>query len=699
MNFRFVFALLLTFFLILPGSFALTPIEETLIKDPARVDELRVNVFEYGTITSDGEPTGITINLTIPQDDERQDVSIGVNTYTNELGSEVAFIKDENPDNVFNYNFSGYVRSRANHQISLPKSYVIPNEAKIYLQPTENIQSDDPRIRDIAEGLVKDSKDDFEKVAKLASWVYDYLDYDISYSGRNIDALSVLDTKKGVCAEYTTLFIALARSVGIPSKYVSAFAYGQKGWERHAYSEVYLGEWVPVDPLWLEVGYIDATHIKFGDHVDNQVKNNVQIKGYDIDKIQWNVDETDIFVDSYLLIEKEEDYEMSISSENFRKGDDGVVIMKFTPKEYKVLRVSLEPCAGDYEVVSVEDKGKKIILRPYEEKTISWNFHVNGDLPRNLIFTCPLTLNSRSLALRTINVVVNTQYSERKKGLINARLGSSVLQLGAEQKVYVEVSGIQQETRIGIVAGSEYEEWALKNDGEITFSFTPKSLGEQSVIVYSSGEVVTLDYRVESDLKVFLENFTVPDYLKIGEKRNITAYIVNQGLGEKNLRLTLTVDGKEHIASLVVENKYLISLPVSFSSPGIKEVKIELKDTDVDLSSTRTIEAYEEPKIYYTAEIKEEKAFLKLDVQKSKIKNVNIKVADQEKQAGEIFGENEFEFTLAPGEYPIEITCKGLGNENYKVSSLVEFREKNFFEIIMDSINGFIEQIMGFFSS
>ncbi len=170
-------------------------------------------------------------------------------------------------------------------------------------------------------------------------------------------------------------------------------------------------------------------------------------------------------------------------------------------------------------------------------------------------------------------------------------------------------------------------------------------------------------------------------------------------MGEKNLRLTLTVDGKEHIASLVVENKYLISLPVSFSSPGIKEVKIELKDTDVDLSSTRTIEAYEEPKIYYTAEIKEEKAFLKLDVQKSKIKNVNIKVADQEKQAGEIFGENEFEFTLAPGEYPIEITCKGLGNENYKVSSLVEFREKNFFEIIMDSINGFIEQIMGFFSS
>jgi len=325
MNSRFVFFLLITFFLILPGSFALTPIEETLIKDPARVEELRVNVFEYGTITTDGEPTGITINLTIPQDDERQDVNINVGTYENELGSEVGFLDEKNPDNIFNYNFSGYVRSRANHEISLPKSYVIPNDVKVYLQPTENIQSNDPRIKGIAEDLVKDSGDDFEKVAKIASWVYDYLEYDLSYSGKNIDALSVLDREKGVCAEYTTLFIALARSVGIPSKYVSAFAYGQRGWERHAYAEVYLGEWVPVDPLWLEVGYLDATHIKFGDHVDNQVKNNVQIRGYDISNIRWPVDDTELYVESYILREKREDYEMSVTSETFRKGDDNLL--------------------------------------------------------------------------------------------------------------------------------------------------------------------------------------------------------------------------------------------------------------------------------------------------------------------------------------------------------------------------------------
>ncbi|NIO22626.1 MAG: hypothetical protein GTN38_01180, partial [Candidatus Aenigmarchaeota archaeon] len=465
MNYRFLFVILASFFLILPGALALTPIEQTLIKDPARVSELRVNVFEYGTITSEGEPTLITLNLTIPQDDGRQDTVIDVGKYTDDLGSEVGFLSEENPGNVFRYNFSGYVRSRANHQFSLPKSYVIPESAKVYLQATENIQVNDPRIRNLSEDLVRDSRDDFEKVARIASWVYDYLEYDTSYSGRNIDALSVLDQKKGVCAEYTTLFIALARSAGIPAKYVSAFAYGQKGWERHAYSEVYLGEWVPVDPLWLEVGYIDATHIKFGDHVDNKVRNNVQVKGYDISNIQWPEDETEIYVDSYVLSEKEEDYEIRTSSENFRRGDDGIVIMKFVPEEYKVLRTSLEPCVGDYDIVSIDDRSRKVILRPYEEKIVFWEFHVNEDLPSNLIFTCPLTLNSRSLALKTTNVVVNTQYREREKGMINARLGSNVLKLGEEQNVYVEVSGVREETEIGIVAGNEYEEWVLKQDG------------------------------------------------------------------------------------------------------------------------------------------------------------------------------------------------------------------------------------------
>ncbi len=128
-------------------------------------------------------------------------------------------------------------------------------------------------------------------------------------------------------------------------------------------------------------------------------------------------------------------------------------------------------------------------------------------------------------------------------------------------------------------------------------------------------------------------------------------------------------------------------------------MEIRVKDTDVDLSSTRTIEVYQEPKVYHATEIRDGKAILKLDVQKSKIRNVKITIAGQEKQANEIFGEKEFEFSLDPGEYPLEITCDDLGGNPYQISSTIEFREKNFLDIIMEAINGFVEQIMGFFGS
>jgi hypothetical protein len=198
-------------------------------------------------------------------------------------------------------------------------------------------------------------------------------------------------------------------------------------------------------------------------------------------------------------------------------------------------------------------------------------------------------------------------------------------------------------------------------------------------------------------MEVFLENFTVPDYLKTGERANITVRIVNRGPGEKNLRLTLTADGEEHISNIAVQDAYPISLPVSFTLPGIKEIRIDLKDTDVNLSSARTIEVYEEPVVYYYTEMSEGKAILKVDVKKSKIKDVKISVGSGEMLADEILGEKDFEFSLAPGEYLMKIECSDIAGNPREISETIEFREKNILEIIMDALNGFIQQIMSIF--
>ncbi|UCC91199.1 MAG: transglutaminase domain-containing protein [Candidatus Aenigmatarchaeota archaeon] len=677
-------------------------IEDKVLENPAGVNELIVNVVQHGTVWVDGNPSSIMINLTTPQDDHRQDVDIEVSRVKDELGVDIGVIEEDNPENPFSYTISGVVKSRANHLTSLPSSYVIPENVEVYLQATENIQSSDPRFRNLAEEITRNSRDDFEKVAKLALWVYDQMTYDLSYSDQTLDAVTVLENKVGVCAEYTTLFIALARSIGIPTKYVSAHAYGEYGWERHAYAEVYLGKWVPVDPLWLEIGYMDATHIRFGDHADNRVRNKVEVSGYNLKgSPQWLEDEIDLSTVSYSRVEKEEDYELTISSEGFRKGDDGVVALAIVPKEFIVGKITLEPCAGEYDIVDVEDKEKRVLLRPGEKEQVSWKIGINPGLPRNYIFTCPLTLNSRSLALKTINASVNTQYGEREKGKISAKLFSEVLELGDEQTVYIKVEDLGRGSWIGIIAGEEHEKYQLDTGNLVTsFKFIPKELGEGEVMVYTSeGEAVNLGYRVESTLSLAIEDFSVPEYLKVGESKNISASVVNKGKSEESVHLNLKVEGEDNLENFMLKDTHAVSLPVSFQSPGIKTIKLEVSGAGTDLSETRVIEVYEEPVTYYDTVYEDGKGILKLDVKNSRIKNVTIRIGEQEKKADEIFGEKEIEFTLAPGEYAMTIECSDIGGKPYEISETIEFHEKNIFEMIMDAINGFIEGIMGFFSS
>ena len=78
-------------------------------------------------------------------------------------------------------------------------------------------------------------------------------------------ASMVLEKRVGDCTEHTQLFIALARSVGIPAREVSGLAYmgdGYRCFVWHAWAEVALdGHWVQVDPTFGEP-VADPTHIK-----------------------------------------------------------------------------------------------------------------------------------------------------------------------------------------------------------------------------------------------------------------------------------------------------------------------------------------------------------------------------------------------------------------------------------------------------
>jgi hypothetical protein len=75
-----------------------------------------------------------------------------------------------------------------------------------------------------------------------------------------------LRTKIGDCNEHTALYVAMARSIGIPSRIAVGLVYLNGAFFYHAWPEVYLtrgngAEWVPVDPT-LNQFPADAMHLR-----------------------------------------------------------------------------------------------------------------------------------------------------------------------------------------------------------------------------------------------------------------------------------------------------------------------------------------------------------------------------------------------------------------------------------------------------
>jgi transglutaminase-like putative cysteine protease len=137
-----------------------------------------------------------------------------------------------------------------------------------YLQPEPFIESDAPEIRAEADKAVAGVEGPRARAEKLTRYVNALLDKKPTVSLP--DALDVLRTKVGDCNEHTALYVAMARSIGIPARIAVGLVYvrGITGaFYYHAWAEVYLDEgsgrglWLPVDPTLNEFP-ADATHLR-----------------------------------------------------------------------------------------------------------------------------------------------------------------------------------------------------------------------------------------------------------------------------------------------------------------------------------------------------------------------------------------------------------------------------------------------------
>jgi transglutaminase-like putative cysteine protease len=118
-----------------------------------------------------------------------------------------------------------------------------------YLRPTR-LTAIDPAIVDMARSCAGHG---FDRLVALMETVRQHLDYRSGMTQSSTTAAEALRLGAGVCQDHAHLFIAGARALGIPARYVGGYLWtGSDGEDQasHAWAEAYLQDfgWVGFDP-------------------------------------------------------------------------------------------------------------------------------------------------------------------------------------------------------------------------------------------------------------------------------------------------------------------------------------------------------------------------------------------------------------------------------------------------------------------
>jgi len=132
-------------------------------------------------------------------------------------------------------------------RLQVPLFEQIPAEALVFIYPSRFCQSD--LLARLAKREFNQNESGFYRVTRICNWIYERIEY---LSGTTTPTTSAFDTVTelvGVCRDFGHLAIAFCRSLGIPARFVSAYAYGLNPPDFHVYIEALLGgRWILFDP-------------------------------------------------------------------------------------------------------------------------------------------------------------------------------------------------------------------------------------------------------------------------------------------------------------------------------------------------------------------------------------------------------------------------------------------------------------------
>lgn len=137
-------------------------------------------------------------------------------------------------------------------------------------------------IDSFARKLVKGYSSDTQKAKVIYEWIGSNIKYDdneaVAVMNDNYQAksgaITAFNTRKGICFDYSCLYVAMCRAVGLKVRLITGEGYNGMTWVSHAWNQVYIsetGKWINVDTTFASAGnYFNSSQFRY-DHRDSSV--------------------------------------------------------------------------------------------------------------------------------------------------------------------------------------------------------------------------------------------------------------------------------------------------------------------------------------------------------------------------------------------------------------------------------------------
>lgn len=539
-----------------------------------------------------------------------------------EISQDSIFLEWRNPpaENLkFGYNADIKVSNRITKikdKIHYPLKGDWDAEVMEYVLATSHIDSHDQDIIALASNLAAGEDDLYVIVDKLAAWTKSNIAYNLSTLTASISqsASWTLENRQGVCDELTSLFIAMARALGIPARFVSGIAYTnselfEQRWGPHGWAEVYFpGEgWIPFDPTYGQHGSIDPSHItlmKSPDPSDPTTQFEWAARNIDI-----NTQQSQVSVDAY---EKGRVIAPLIGLKgNFLKkavnfGSYQLFEVTVTNLNDYYISTSLN-LAKPKEISVISKPETSIVLAPRANKTIYWILKVESGLDKSMRYKFPISIISSRNDVFTeefssyheytmfsydrIEQILDQKKEEEIKAysadvLIDCNTDRSIIYLDEEAEIVCKVKNagniLLEDVDVCMDEECKNYDIPINQEHEVRFELKSKIIGLQQKSIIAKNDKFTklalVDFSILDKPSIAITNISAPTSIEYDQNYTLHFTLEKKSMSiPKNISVTINIRGIENNWEIEkLENGNTFNIIMNSKSLGIGKNNISI---------------------------------------------------------------------------------------------------------------------------